>query len=702
MVLRELAIDAHVNWDSLSQRFMQHAMVKDVPVGPRLDDLRNRGQCLIMLDGIDEIGSIAVRNALRETVFEGIRRYPACRWVLTSRIVGYDQVPFDHIETWTKLPWMKWDVMRPTMWRRHDFFGDPDLDSYKPVTLKRTALGYVSPFNDEQIARFAQQWFAQRDPVAERAAAGAQSLIRAIHADPSTLRLARIPNLLTMMALIYRVRARLPHGRAVLYNEITQAYLQSIDEYRGLKEGTDYPLAQKKRWLARVAFEMQLRRSQQAQATGTKGDKPQDSEARDILVSAEEAEGWIATAMAESGYPPERGAAPEFVDYIKRRSGLLLPRGAGPQGVDLFAFMHLSFQEYFAACFLEEQITSPPWLTTGQAAAGAEKEALRLYGRQPVWRETLIFLFELLADRTGWPKVLAHTLFGEGFTAIEPADAASEPAAVLLASLAADPHSGLPAPLRGQAIDACCRWEIHRQAKSEVLSLDYLMYEPSVARALLAGDSPDWASFWSSFVGALKETGRGPINLRNTPVFDLGPLAQLKDVQALILDGTQVAQLRPLEGLPNLTSLHLSFTPVSDLSALASLSSLKLLVLNNTPVSDLAPLRGLTTLESLCVGGTRVSELAPIAGLTELYVLDLSDTLVSDISPLRRLKKLAVLDLHGTAVSDVRPLLRLAGLRRLLIDRSRISDGVLESLNDARKRNGLPEIEVGEKAARVD
>jgi len=58
------------------------------------------------------------------------------------------------------------------------------------------------------------------------------------------------------MALIYRVRARLPHGRALLYNEIAQAYLETIDFYRRIQTRTE-PLADKKRWLSRIGFEMQ-------------------------------------------------------------------------------------------------------------------------------------------------------------------------------------------------------------------------------------------------------------------------------------------------------------------------------------------------------------------------------------------------------------------------------------------------------------
>src|SRR5262249_49649395 len=101
------------------------------------------------------------------------------------------------------------------------------------------AVAYVAPFNDEQIELFAENWYREREPVHDKAEAGARGLLQAVHGDRATTRLARIPNLLTLMALIHRIRARLPNGKALLYNEIAQAYLETIDDYRKLRETND-------------------------------------------------------------------------------------------------------------------------------------------------------------------------------------------------------------------------------------------------------------------------------------------------------------------------------------------------------------------------------------------------------------------------------------------------------------------------------
>ena len=60
----------------------------------KLLDVIRTGQGLLLLDGIDEIGSVKVRESLRDIVHEMSHLFPDCRWMMTSRSVGYDEVPF--------------------------------------------------------------------------------------------------------------------------------------------------------------------------------------------------------------------------------------------------------------------------------------------------------------------------------------------------------------------------------------------------------------------------------------------------------------------------------------------------------------------------------------------------------------------------------------------------------------------------------
>ena len=110
----------------------------------------------------------------------------------------------------------------------------------------------------------------------------------------------------------------------------------------------------------------------------------------------------------------------------------------------------------------------------------------------------------------------------------------------------------------------------------------------------------EWVGKWSGVVSS--------VDLRNTQVSDISPLAELN----------------------NLERLYLGITQVSDVSPLAELKSLRELSLSNTQVSDLSPLAELKSLNELWLRGTQVSDLSPLAELKNLEELDLSDTQVSD------------------------------------------------------------------------
>ena len=128
-----------------------------------------------MLDLLDEVGDLQPRRNLRDAVQDGFQRFGRCPCLLTSRVVGYDDVPF-HVHPDARLS------------------GLPEQEPF-------ATLAYVAPFDDMQIGQFTQNWYAERESDPDKAREGAEHLVQAVYRDHDTLRLARVPNLLTMMAL---------------------------------------------------------------------------------------------------------------------------------------------------------------------------------------------------------------------------------------------------------------------------------------------------------------------------------------------------------------------------------------------------------------------------------------------------------------------------------------------------------------------
>jgi hypothetical protein len=186
-----------------------------------------------------------------------------------------------------------------------------------------------------------------------------------------------------------------------------------------------------KRWLARVGWEMQTRRDE-------RDDK------KDLLATKDDVEKWLQQAIAEErGEKGSHEEAQRFLDHIARRSGLLIPRG--PED---FAFAHLTFQEYFAACHLGE-LAFDLEVLTNECAPRVE---------QRYWHETLCVLFEILAKKFRGAadrlfEKLYETVPQPNATESDEARARRQSAAELFSELLLDEQNGLTPGKRKIAAD---------------------------------------------------------------------------------------------------------------------------------------------------------------------------------------------------------------------------------------------------------
>lgn len=275
-----------------------------------LQRLAQRHGALIVFDGLDECGDVERRNRVFIAVEAFTSTYSArCRFILT---------------------------MRPYAWPEgaNHFHGVFELDT----------------FDDAQVVAFIENWYARLPErgwcTAAQAARKRESLLAARH-RPELAELARTPLLLTLMALLHSNRGQLPEDRVELYHETVELLLRrwSLEEEaeRALLDGlgvSDLKWSSVRRVIQQLAFEVH------AQSAGREGDL-------DIRESA------LLNAFRPL-FGDSRDKAAIMVEYIERRTGLLLGLGRPPDSLDpldndrRFAFPHRSFREYLAACHLAQ------------------------------------------------------------------------------------------------------------------------------------------------------------------------------------------------------------------------------------------------------------------------------------------------------------------------------------------------------------
>ena len=151
-----------------------------------------------------------------------------------------------------------------------------------------------------------------------------------------------------------------------------------------------------------------------------------------------------------------------------------------------------------------------------------------------------------------------------------------------------------------------------------------------------------------------------------------------------------------------MTLLDLSRNQISDLRPIAALKELRNLYLDGNPITDFSPLYGLSGLTTLSIGGIEITEealaalsaalpgcaihsedaVASVAEITlggstfraDVTALDLSNRSLTDISALSACRQLKRLDLTGNLISDLTPLVELPGLEELVVKDNMISD----------------------------
>ncbi|MEM7537913.1 MAG: NACHT domain-containing protein [Chloroflexota bacterium] len=260
----------------------------------------NRGECLILLDGLDEVAHEETRQAVVAWVENQVIAYPQNRFVVTSRPHGYRSNP-----------------------------------------IAGFMLLEVQSFTNTQINRFVHNWYhanevmsSQKDDpgVAMIAREDAEDLLRRLRSAPTLTALAVNPLLLTMIATIHRYRSSLPGRRVELYAEVSEVFLGKRQAARGLEDRLT-PM-QKQRVLQPLAFHLMLN---QMNAIGVE-------EATAVIADTLQLVAGV-TGAGVTGTGVQRA----FLDYIEDRSGLLIEREQGE-----YSFVHHAFQEYLAARHIAE------------------------------------------------------------------------------------------------------------------------------------------------------------------------------------------------------------------------------------------------------------------------------------------------------------------------------------------------------------
>jgi len=276
---------------------------------PYLQQQVEQRGALVLLDGLDEVPEA---NQRRQCLLESIQAWAETlpeqtRFLLTARPYAY-------------------------------------VGLFRLPEFQELAL---APFSQEQATSFIHQWYqAVRSTQIvdeDKAKEKTQELIEAMQERPQLADLASRPLLLTLMATLHTHRGKLPENRADLYEGSVGLLLERWQEQRQVKDMLE-PSIERVLGLGTAL----LRRAMETLAYETHQRQGQETKERDDE-QAWQAADIPATHIIEvlMRYIPEGKDVRDPLKYLEERAGLLIARREGT-----YAFLHRSFQEYLAACYL--------------------------------------------------------------------------------------------------------------------------------------------------------------------------------------------------------------------------------------------------------------------------------------------------------------------------------------------------------------
>ena len=280
-----------------------------------------RGQCLVVLDGLDEVTNPALRMHVTDRIQEMVAGFSANRYMVTSRIVGYEQSPLTR--------------------------------EFKHATLRE-----LTPEDQE---RFIRLWYdaIKTEISGETHAGDADSLVQALHDKPQIARMAANPLLLTIIVLMHWRGVKLPSQRVQIYQIATDTLIEYWTAQRGVAEldaeevkGILAPIAHyilSSNVAGVIAHHDLLPRFYQGIATQRGCD---EAEARRI--------------------------GREMLKNLNEQSGLFLERGRDASGQSVYGFLHQTFGEYLAALCLAEEVQSGGFRLEGYIHRSMWREPLLL------------------------------------------------------------------------------------------------------------------------------------------------------------------------------------------------------------------------------------------------------------------------------------------------------------------------------------
>ena len=268
-----------------------------------LEKQMDKGHCLIMLDGLDEIphSDLEMRKKVARWIQQQMGTYAKNRFIVTSRPFGFLGTPLDNL-----------DVLEIRLFK---------FPQMQDLVYKRFLAHESKKFLAHESKKINQNKYLIEKEAENKTA----NLLLQLRDNPNLLDFAVNPLLLTMIVLVHINSPVLPKNRTHLYASVCEVSFGARREAQG--QALEMPPDQMEKILQPLAYHMM----KEGKTT----------------ISFADAQKQIKRLLEK--YPQKISPA-AFLQLVEDVSGLLLKKEQNQ-----YVFAHKTFQEYLAAGYIKEK-----------------------------------------------------------------------------------------------------------------------------------------------------------------------------------------------------------------------------------------------------------------------------------------------------------------------------------------------------------
>lgn len=166
----------------------------------------------------------------------------------------------------------------------------------------------------------------------------------------------------------------------------------------------------------------------------------------------------------------------------------------------------------------------------------------------------------------------------------------------------------------------------------------------------------------------------GELNFNKTKIRDIEPLKNLKSLRKLYMNGNELENITAIQNLVKLTDLECTENVLKSIDPVKLLINLEKFNCSLNEITNVSALKDLIKITDLRFGKNQVESLEPLRGMLDLVRLDIFNNKITSLAPISNNYKIAFLYIDFNPITTLEPIAKMGYIAKLSLAHTLVKD----------------------------